>query len=239
MNRKKILFFASLVIFLSIIVSMIYSQVDNSLTDEDFIYIEKFLEEGNVQTIPSKRSFKEEINFISSVQSAVLSRAPKGEGIPFGTYREPKDIYKAKKGLCYDRSRVIEKILRSAGFKTRHISIYSTKTTGSKIKSLFTPGVSSHAVTEVLTDKGWLVVDSNNLWISLDYENNPASIEEIQSDIDKKQLLWNKRFFSSMNNIYKEPFTFLYGLYSRHGKMYPPFNPIPDIEYSEFLFNFF
>jgi transglutaminase-like putative cysteine protease len=92
----------------------------------------------------------------------VLEVTYKNQAIPHGAPREPKNVYLAKSGFCYDRSRVIEKVLRNAGLKTRHISIYSTKKTKLKTKSLIMPGVESHALTEVFTQKGWMVVDPND-----------------------------------------------------------------------------
>ena len=101
--------------------------------------------------------------------------------MPYGTKREPKDVFEAKAGLCYDRSRVIEKILNFYGFKTRHVAIYSTVSSPFALLSLVTPGINSHAVTEVKTSKGWLVVDSNELFLSVGKDNEPISIEEIQT----------------------------------------------------------
>jgi hypothetical protein len=37
--------------------------------------------------------------------------------------------------------------------------------------------------------------------------------------------------------IYNERFFYIYGLYSRHGRFFPPYNVIPDINYSEFIQN--
>ena len=127
------------------------------------------------------RTYEDEIDFVVRVQRAVLDVAPRNEGLPFGAEREPRDLFEARRGLCFDRSRVIEKILRFASFEVRHIALYSTRETGSAMKSLLAPGVSSHAVTEVLTKKGWLVVDSNDPWLSLDATTSPVSIWRIKA----------------------------------------------------------
>lgn len=37
--------------------------------------------------------------------------------------------------------------------------------------------------------------------------------------------------------IYAEGFTFMYGLYSRHGMFYPPYDKVPDINIPEFSQN--
>lgn len=210
-----------------------YCAVDNSLTEEDREYIPMYL--SDVVPLPKKPTYRDELGFIISVQRSVLNMAPSNEGLPFGQKREPKELYTAKIGLCFDRSRVIEKILRYSGFETRHVAIYSKEETGSAIKSLITPGVSSHAVTEVLTKSGWLIVDSNTPWISTDTNDWPVSIDNIQLSIENAvHIKWDKE---PPTSIYVKPFTFVFGLYSRHGKFYPPYNFVPDINYGELIQN--
>ena len=160
-NRKRSVFLLSAGFIFLLAAMLAYHEVDNSLTQEDREYIPKYI--GSISTTPpmEQRAFKDELAFIEHVQDAVLKTASLNEGIPFDSKREPKELFLAKKGLCYDKSRVIEKILRYSGFKTRHISIYSTTETQSALKSFWASGTPSHAVTEVWTSKGWLVVDSN------------------------------------------------------------------------------
>jgi hypothetical protein len=130
---------------------------------------------------------------------------------------------------------VIEKILSYSGFKTRHVSLYSIEATQSGIRALFTREAPSHAVTEVLTRHGWLVVDSNVAWLSIDINGQPVSIDRIQSSAANSiRLRWRD---DPPIDIYATPFTFVFGLYSRHGYFYPPYNAIPDINYAEFVQN--
>ncbi|HEX9205115.1 MAG TPA: transglutaminase domain-containing protein [Candidatus Deferrimicrobiaceae bacterium] len=229
----KPLVFAVTIIF-TIIFTLNYLQVDNSITEEDKIYIGKILQEKKVTFTSRPTRYEEEIELIMKIQNTVLEVAHDNIGIPYNSPREPKDLYLLKSGLCYDRSRSIEKISRYLGFKTRHISIYSTENTHSPFQSLITPKISSHAVTEVLTLKGWIVVDSNVYWISLDGQGNPVSIEQIQSKKNNRIISWAKPL---PNDIYKKPFTFIYGLYSRHGRFYHPYNFVPDINYKELMQN--
>jgi Transglutaminase-like superfamily len=221
------------VVLMCFVTLLAYSEVDNSITTEDKQYIVKFLE--GIPALPANRTYNNEIDIIIQVQNSVLSKAAPNKGLPFSTKREPKDLFITKAGLCYDRSRAIEKILKYLGFETRHIAIYSTKKTGSSIKALFTPGPNSHAVTEVLTQKGWLVIDSNHRWVSLDSNNNPVPIFQIQlMAMGSKNISWVNE---PPNKRYIKPFTFIYGLYSRHGKFYPPYNFIPDVNYRELIEN--
>lgn len=54
------------------------------------------------------KTYDEEIKAIQLVQQSILKLAPLNEGIPLGRPREPATLIEAGKGLCYDRSRVIE-----------------------------------------------------------------------------------------------------------------------------------
>jgi len=213
-----------------------YNAVDNSLSQIDKQYIAKYLVE--VRSLPEKPTYEDEVNFIMSVQHSVLSVAPRNEGIPFGQKREPKELYEAKTGLCFDRSRVIEKILRYSGFDARHVFMLSKEKTGSALRAIMTVGVPTHAVTEVLTKNGWLVVDSNAYWVSTDAEGRPASMEKIQYDVEHSvPIRWGEEPPLIVYEKYAKPFTFVYGLYSRHGYFYPPYNVVPDVNYGELLQN--
>ncbi len=210
------------------------NRVRNDITPTDAKYIAAFMEgRGSAST---SSSYPEQINFIKNVQDAVLTRAPLGAGIPFNQAREPEDLFNAQHGLCFDRSRVIEKILRSNGFETRHIFAYSVKNKNS-VTAFVTPGVLSHAITEVLTKKGWIVVDSNARWIATDSDGNPRDMSDLRRYIDGEiNISWR----TEIPQVYRDisPFTFVYGLYSRHGRFFPPYNPIPDVNYGELSENF-
>lgn len=228
-NKKSLLL---VLIVAGVTTALAYHEVDKILSEEDRSYIDLYVED---EALPKNSSYEEELKFIVSVQDSVLRVAPRNGGIPLGQGRGPRELYEAGKGLCYDRSRVIEKILLRYGFVTRHVSLYSRNQAG-QIWTLITPGGASHAVTEVLTKRGWLVLDSNARWVSIDSTNRPVSIKQIQSAIENRvtmQWAWKPPA-----KIYTEPFTFVYGLYSRHGQFYPPYNFIPDINYHEFLQNF-
>ncbi len=235
--KNKILISAFNISVVIVIGILAYNQVDIDLTDEDYTYIKKILEESDVKQLSRVANYDDEIKFIIGTQRAVLEMASKREGIPHNFHREPKDVFLARKGLCYDKSRVIEKVLEASDLKTRHIAAYSTRGTNSKLVALFTRGVPSHAITEVLTSKGWLVVDSNNHWVSRDAQGEPISLAQIQAYLNKKDsIIWEN---DNVPRFYTKPFTYVFGLYSRHGKFYPPFNSIPDINYKQLLANFF
>jgi hypothetical protein len=231
---KSKLKFLGIIILITFAVLASLHEVDNSLTNEDVEYLPKYFAENRIDS--KFMSYEDQIDLIVKIQNSVLFRINKSKGFPLNSKREPKELYAQREGMCYDRSRVIEKMLRFFGFKTRHIAIYSKENSKSNIEILLTPGIRSHAITEVLTKEGWIVVDSNNHWISLGRNNKPISIKEIQLSSNDNSPVKLKTPFPS--TIYSNSFIFIYGLYSRHGYFYPPFNPIPDINYSELIQNF-
>lgn len=233
--KKKllVLFFAAVPAF----VLLYCSAVDITVTPEDRFYARMIMQEyDDVYVDAALTTYEEEIDLVHAIQMAVL-RVSKGEGaISKNSERNPKDLYFLKRGACHDRSYVIEKILRSYGFRTRHISSYAVGDGQSSLIALLTPGTSSHAVSEVMTQKGWLVVDSNSPWLSLDSHDNPISIEGVRRDVHEKKITWNSRYVLAMNEHFRHRFTYVIGLYSRHGKFYPPYNAIPDINWREFIY---
>lgn len=206
--------------------------VDGALTSEDHFYLVKIIPDD---VLPKDRaeSLEDELATVRAVQAAVLATAPKNAGLPKGTPREPKALYAARHGLCYDRSRVIEKGLRRLGFETRHVFIYALD---AGPLSLFKPGVPSHAVSEVKTRGGWLVVDSNQPWMALDAEGRPRDMAWVQAQVGQAPQ-WAPGLGEHFNPIYQRAFNFYYGLYSRHGDFYPPYLPFPDIHWGELADN--
>jgi hypothetical protein len=116
-----------------------------------------------------------------------------------------------------------------------NLNFYAKKGIGSAIKTLLTPGGFSHAISEVLTSRGWLVVDSNAIWFSLDKNDRPIPLEDLWFGLENsKPVEWKNE---APSFLYNEPFIFVYGLYSRHGKFYPPYNFVQDIHIGEFIQN--
>ncbi len=197
--------------------------VDNSITPEDRCYIKKILDEvGGLKQLPINPGYEDELKFIEAVQHAVLTYVPyerKKRPLPYGKPREPRDIYefKGKRGQCCDRSRLLEKIFRLNNFGTRHIFLYY----GGALKGLF-KNKNNHALSEVETKKGWLVVDSNTRWLSLDIDKRSIPIKNIRSEniIHWKECMPMR---SDIKEQCEKSFNFLYGLYCRSGKQYPPF----------------
>jgi hypothetical protein len=209
---------------------------DLSAADKEFASL--MLREAGYEPSNLKKGagtdFEAEVRSIAAVQDAVLKAAPESRAIAFAREREPKDLYELKYGLCHDRSRAIEKSLTWLGFRTRHVSVYSTRD-ASWYWALLTPHSDSHAVTEVLTSKGWMVVDSTRRWLGLEQNRRPVSLAQMQ---DGGIHAWAPESRDRIHRIFTDSFVHIRGLYSRHGYFYPPYGPVPDYDLEQIVENF-
>lgn len=175
---------------------------------------------------PGKRlSYDEEIRLIREVQAEIFRRAPLGAGIPEYQAREPADLMRIGHGLCFDRSRTFDKLFSYLGFESRHVYILY-KGDKSFLRALFSYGQSSHAVTEVLTSRGWLFVDSNTPWIAVTRKGEPVNADDV----------W-RRFgeFEHAPEYLSFPWWAIRGLYSRKGQFYEPHIPFPELNLPDFV----
>jgi len=210
--------------------------VSTEVTPEDKTYAGLILTKAGYDPATlgaGNQDFEAQVRTVLAVQDAVLKAAPDNRGLPFGSDREPKDLLEHGYGLCYDRSRAIEKILGWLGFTTRHVAVYSTAES-SALSALVTPQVASHAVTEVRTQKGWMLIDSNARWIGLDAERTPVSLGDIQATGLRSWAADNR---DPIDKIFRSSFIQIRGLYSRHGYFYRPFTPVPDFSLRQLLSN--
>jgi hypothetical protein len=130
--------------------------------------------------------------------------------------------------MCYDRSRSIDKALKFLGFQTRHLYLLYSEGKAF-LPALLTYRQPSHAVTEVKTSRGWILVDSNSAWISLAKNGMPIPADQ----------LWQRSGeFSTIPDYFKKPFWTIHGLYSRKGLFYRPYLPIPEINWCDLLTSF-
>ena len=201
--------------------------------DEDVVYIKKLIGPENDITNAPQLPYNQQINLIKNIQSNVLRYAPFGEGIPINQERRPKDLYKFGEGLCYDRSFSLELIFQYLGFDTRHVSVFKNSKSRNNFIEVFGDNPDSHALCEVLTANGWMIIDTNDLWIGLDEFNQPVSMKKIHED--NFSFKWLEK---SPNLFFTGKHHYIYGLYSRHGRFYKPYNVIPDYNLSELFYNF-
>ncbi len=217
-----------------VLLTVAIHNVPKKVNVEDIEYISKYLEPVGVEKSPVNYSAKEEIAVIKKIQESVLKISPAGKGIPQGSERRPKDLFTHGEGLCYDRSFTLELIFQSLGFDTRHVSLFEDNLQFSTLKELSSKGTLSHAATEVKTKNGWLIVDSSYPWLALDKDGIPYSMKKIEA----RNYSINWEVIPPLK-FYKSSSHFIYGLYSRHGKFYKPYNFIPDYNLKELTYNLY
>lgn len=222
-SKKWLKWFTLLVtIFLVLfVIFAVYTNVSTNVTVED---VDTFLEIGLMK--PNKSlTFEQQISLIRQVQHAVFKRAPVGRGIPDYEPREPADLIKFGQGLCYDRSRTFDKALNYLGFESRHVFILYREDK-LFLKAFFRDGQTSHAVTEVKTNKGWMLVDSNTEWVALTSHGEPVNADEV----------WHRfREFSNAPEYLNKPWWAIRGMYSRKGQLFSPFFLFPDFNWFDFF----
>lgn len=231
-----------LIIFICGALTLTKHGVSKTITDEDRIYIEKILRQSGVEAARLKekvpRSFIDEITAIRAIQSSAFTTAPKVAQIPYRHQREPKDLFEADAAYCGDRARYIDKALRYLGFETRYASLYQNRAARNFISTLLTKtsadDVDSHAVVEVRTSKGWLIVDTRRRWISLSAARQPISLAMLK-DKPLSDFEWHNNQEEGWP-LLNAHYYIIYELYSRHGLFYAPYTKyIPDIHWAGFI----
>ena len=201
--------------------------VSKSISEDDK-YITKLLDVD--KECLKINSYDQEIKCIKTIQESQLNiitgKDCRGKYINLGS----KEVIKLNTACCFDRSRITEQALQIYGFKVRHVHLNWTSKRG--YLNLLLPNTNTHAVSEVLTSKGWLGVDSNEAFILLDKNNYPNTYEKAISN--------GVINYHSKNSLYKKPMTYVIGLYSRNGTFFEPYLPyVPEINFNDFLRNLF
>ena len=226
MKKLPKIFFTLLGISISIY-SYASIRVTKAITTNDR-KITKLLNTG--KECSNLNTYEKEIICIKSIQEAQLKLIEntncRKKFINLGSI----EVINKNTACCFDRSRITEQALQIYGLKVRHVHLNQTEKRG--YFNLLIPGTSSHAVTEVLTSRGWLGVDSNEPFILVDKDNFPITYE---------QAIHNGLIdIHTKNSFYKKPLTYVIGLYSRNGTFFEPYLPyFPEINFNDFFGNFF
>ena len=211
----------SALIMVAVVALAIYTNVPTKITSTD---VAVFTELGLERPF-EPQTFDQELALIRKVQYVVFKRAPLSVvGIPEFESREPIDLMRYGKGLCYDRSRTFDKALSYLGLETRHV--YLLYRDGRSFwGALIHYGQPSHAVTEVKTSRGWMFVDSNTEWIALTRQGEPVSADEV----------WQRYAeFDHAPHYLAAPWWALRGVYSRKGQFYGAGVMFPELNWPDF-----
>ena len=222
---KKIKYFLGISFLGALYYVFISMGVSKSISEDDK-YITKLLNVDN--ECLNFNSYEQEIKCIKTIQESQLNlvrgTACRGKYINLGS----KEVIELNTACCFDRSRITEQALQIYGFKVRHVHLNETSKRG--YFNLLIPNTSSHAVSEVLTSKGWLGVDSNEPFILLDENNYPNTYEKAIAN----GVINSYSEFS----LFKKPMTYVIGLYSRNGTFFEPYLPyFPELNFNDFLRN--
>lgn len=211
-------------------------QFDAALTIEDRQYADSLLQSCRLLiSDPKPADFDAQLKQISEIQICVLSFMKIKKDIPMNHTRNIRDLFELKHGLCYDLSYVMEKIFRLKGYEIRHVALYH-KQGRTSLGTFLSSKVRSHAICEVRTAKGWMIVDSVSPFLGLRNDKEPIDMEQINMLATSGKL--NPNEFNHLHQFYTEDNLFIYGLYSRHGRFYPPYNFIPDYQFRQLFYNF-
>ena len=218
---SKRVFLFMILLILTVTVLIIINNVSNKITEEDKSVFKSL---GFIKSSKTL-SFEEELSLIKEVQFDIFKRSPVGQGIPEDESREPADLIKAQQGLCYDRSRTYDKVFQYLGFETRHVYILY-KQNKPFYSAIFHYGQQSHAVTEVKTTKGWMMIDSNTPWVAVTKLGEPINADDV----------W-RRFseFDHAPAYLNEPWWAFRGVYSRKGQFYGGLLVFPEVNLNDFF----
>jgi hypothetical protein len=251
-SKRKALF----LFILSCFLLLFFNSESVQLTARDKEYLLRFQHDWHLN--PSEavvhKDFNSELNFISTVHDSIIAEI-KHEEIPHTYFGDVSYYYNNRKGVCYDRSVLMEKMLSYYHFSFRHIYVYFGKGDQKPgVFAFFNKGLPSHALTEVKTSRGWMLLGSNSNWIGIDSSGHPLTLALFRNQLQSKQLKLVKKsltglppFWTSQHN-----FRFIYGVYSRHGGLFshqngsiaaasmrPAFHVLPDYNIRMLLYNFF
>lgn len=184
--------------------------------------------------IPSK-NFLGQVAVIRKIVEGVIAETQSGAEetiyIRNRQKRLAQDIINKKSSICYDRSWLIESLAERAGYPARRVFLLASSTTNSR-PGFFSKNVISHAMSEIRTEKGWVLVENQEPWLGV---LNGAAVSV--SDIFHDRTILQQIPLAKKDHILYKNFTFYRGLYSRHGQLFEPYAPFPEIRWSDFFWS--
>lgn len=197
------------------------SHVSVSCSKEEEVYIE-------LLGLPKKEFLRDKSDSIKLIKEVVriISNYGTFEPIPIHEIKGLKSFYYYKKGLCFDRSIVYEKIFAYYGLKTYH---YFFAFNDNLFKTVFSKTTISHTLVSVLVGKEEVFIDTNNNFVSIDFENKPISnfLKKVSTNNFGSSALWWNVYFKKYRYS-----LIIRGMYSRNGDFFESLISTPE-------FNFF
>ncbi len=180
-----------------------------------------------------RTTYEDDVACVRALQAKLLEVVPDVRCVHVWgeVSHEPAALLERGRGCCYDRSRLIEKTLASYGFEVRHLSIHKLRLPA---PFGYLQNVPSHAISEVRTRRGFMVVDSNRPWIARTPDGAPLDARALRDALRSGAALEAPE----IGDYFGGDYAVFYGLYSRHGGFYPPFVPVPDVDVAQLGHNF-
>src|SRR4030095_8574908 len=163
-----------------------------SRTDNE--YIQRFAKDWNLAVSAESvhNNCESEFAFISKVQDSVVTNIAH-EQIPSKYFGSVAYYYNNRKGFCYVRAVLMEKIFYYYGFHFRHAFIYfGNNRQQARTWDFFKRDLPSHALFEIKTKNGWMVVGTNENWLGIDQKNEVMDLSVLRSRLQKNELIFAK-----------------------------------------------
>jgi len=200
--------------------------------DEEVLYFQ------NKLPALSNRSneFTNQVKIIKKIINLVInSTPPEGSETIYIQNRQPRtaqNVVEAKSTICYDRSWLIETLAEKQGYPARRVFLLANENSNSK-PWIFSRNAISHAMSEIYTEKGWVLVENQEIWCGVINETAVSVADIFQNKKILEQIpLKNK------NHILYKNFIYYRGLYSRHGQLFEPYVPLPEVRWKDLLWSF-
>lgn len=212
--------------------------VSKKLTTQDISSIEQLIAEHNLEKTEQPRSFEAEIKLIVNINQIFQSSFRKDKCIPNSQPREPVNFFhESQSGLCYDWCRSFEKVLTYFDFEVRHVALFKNTSNQHNWQVLTSKKTTSHAVFEIKTQKGWMLIDPFYNWLGFVDNETFSTNQLIGIDERKKNFLFRNGVPQKLTSFFESNTIPIYGLYSRNGKHYWPYNFIPDYNFFDLSYN--
>jgi hypothetical protein len=220
LKRLSFLFLGGIFLFVCLAT---VTNISNDLTQDDRLAF-RIIGIKNPSIQKQFKTYDDEIKEIRDAQTLIFSKIAISEnGIPEFKNREPLDLIKVGAGLCFDRSRMLDKVYQYLGYETRHVYLLFFDNKNPLI-AMLTYRQPSHAVTEVKTSRGWVMVDSLEPFVAIGKNAEPLLADRLwEQGLNGLPKYFEVRYFA------------VRGMYSRKGFFYSPWLPFPEFNWGDFL----
>lgn len=96
------------------------------------------------------------------------------------------------------------------------------------------PGINSHALSEVKTERGWMAVESLDPIVGIDEEGEIYDVADIREGLQSGEVDDNTFGTEIPSTFFDGEYVYGRGVYSRHGYFFEPHIPVPEVSWEHF-----